>query len=257
MRFIGIIPARLASTRLHNKLLADICGKTMIQHVYERAKKCLDIVYVATDHADIFDVVNAFGGKVVMTPVICNTGTDRCYWAYKKIVKFEGWREYDVIINIQGDQPLLNKNHIYEVMNWFTIPIAPIPEVATVAFRQDEVNHLYAQYVPDKAFVVLDIHHNAMYFSRYTLPYCKIKNERYLYQHIGIYGFTVKALIDFFNMGQSSLEIAESLEQNRWLENGRKIRVGITAMSSMSVDTEEDLEKVRVVIEIENKMKGV
>ncbi len=251
MRFIGIIPARYNSTRLPGKPLADICGKPMIQHVYERARKALDIVYVATDSKEIFDTVICFGGKAILTPLICNTGTDRCYHAYRKLKKNLVLFHDDVIIDIQGDQPLLHADHIYNIRREFQFPANESPEVVTVAFKEN-FEPGYSFPLGDCSFVALDKNQNALYFSRYPLPYgCSFEH----FKHIGIYGYTVKAIIDFFNMDQSPLELAESLEQNRWLENGRKMKVAISAYSSMSVDAEEDLKKVRAIIEIENKMK--
>ncbi|KKK70536.1 hypothetical protein LCGC14_2922990 [marine sediment metagenome] len=255
MKFIGIIPARYNSERLPGKPLADICGKPMIQHVYERARKVLDDVFVATDSKIIFDVVTCFGGKVIMTPLICNSGTDRCYHAYQKIKrKMVLWHD-DVIINIQGDQPLLHEDHIDNIIAAFQDSYNESPEVVTVAFRQEKINYLSSKYDPDSAFVIFDVNKNALYFSRFILPYCKNGKHIVLYQHIGIYGYAVKALIDFFNMDQSSLELSESLEQNRWLENGRKIKVVISGYSNMSVDTKQDLNEVRSIMEIKNKMK--
>ncbi len=253
MRFIGIIPSRMGSTRFPNKPLVDICGKPMIQHVYERAKKCLDIVYVATDHAKIFDTVINFGGEAVMTPA-CNSGTDRCWLAYQKIKKLipypkiEGlYIEPDIVINIQGDQPLLHYDHIRTIRDCF-VDRHSLPEVVTVAYKDEGRNPWYNK---NKATVVFNEDYYAMYFSRYVLPY----GAQCTYQHIGIYAYLIPALNKFHELLPSYLEKAEKLEQNRWLEKGYYIKVGITAMSSMSVDTEEDLYKVIEIMKITDKMK--
>ena len=245
MRFIGIIPARLNSTRLPRKPLVDLCGKPMIQHVYERAKKCLDIVYVATDHTEIFDTVHNFGGKAIMTPANCNSGTDRCYWAYKKIVKFIEATQDDVIINIQGDQPLLHKEHIVILKYCFTHDGISDREFATIAYK-DEFAPGYSFPLGNCAYVVFDKDKKALYFSRYPLPYGSMKH----FKHIGIYGYSPFVLKKFHELPQSYLEIAERLEQNRWLEEGYRIKVGITAFPSESVDTEEDLRKVSSLMKI-------
>ncbi len=260
MRFIGIIPARYNSARLPSKPLADICGKPMIQHVYERVRKVLDEVYVATDSKLIFDTVVHFGGKAIRTPLMCNSGTDRCYYAYLKIKKKSVFYHDDVIINIQGDQPLLQADHINTLIDLYRHKHTHKIEInhcimTTIAFKQDEVNCMWKDAYPDRAFVTFDKDHNALYFSRFVIPYCTVKIQRRIYQHIGIYGYSFEVLKRFCYLGKSELEEAEGLEQNRWLEEGYRIKVGITEMSSMSVDTEYDLKKVRAIMEIENKMK--
>ncbi len=252
MRFIGIIPARMGSTRLPGKPLIDICGKPMIQHVYERAKKCLGIVYVATDSMEIFDTVIAFGGKAVMTPNDCNSGTDRCLFAYEKIKKME-LGKFDIIINIQGDEPLLPPDHIKTLVDLYRHKRAYKVEksdciIAAIACKEDtkQVNQNYH----DNAFVTLDKNQNALYFSRYMIPYDKKGVGRIVYHQIGIYAYSYFVLKRFCELEKSSLERAESLEQNRWLEEGYRIKVGITLVPSVGVDTEMDLKRVRKIMTI-------
>ncbi|PJB13109.1 MAG: 3-deoxy-manno-octulosonate cytidylyltransferase [Flavobacteriales bacterium CG_4_9_14_3_um_filter_40_17] len=250
MKIIGIIPARYASTRLEGKPLMDLCGKPMIQHVYERAKIILNHVLVATDDKRIFDTVKNFGGEVVMTAENHNTGTNRCLEAYKKHTQSTG-ETFEVVINIQGDEPLLEPEQIETLTKCFD---AEDTEMATLVIPSKPMEKLSQTGV----FVVFDKYCHAMYFSRSVIPFVRDAkpaewtSRHTFYRHVGMYGFRPKALEEFANIQQTSLEKAESLEQNRWLENGKKIRVGITTHETIPVDTKEDVEIVRMMMK--NKM---
>jgi len=247
MKVLGIIPARYGSTRLEGKPLLDICGKPMIQHVYEQAQQALKYVVVATDDLRIVKAVQDFGGHVVMTSTDHNTGTNRCLEAYR-VFKKRQKLEFDIVVNIQGDEPLLAPKQINLLISCFT---------------KDETTEMATLVIPVKAteslaqtgvFVVLDKLKNALYFSRSVIPYIRdvtVKNwqkKHVFYKHIGMYAFKPDALIEFSSLEQTSLELAESLEQNRWLENGKKIKVEITDIETIGVDTLEDLERIRRVI---------
>ena len=222
MKFIGIIPARYASTRFPGKPLADMAGKPMIQRVYEQVKDVLDAVCVATDDTRIEAAVKAFGGEVVMTSDQHRSGTDRCYEAYTKV-----GLGYDVVVNIQGDEPLAT----------LVKPFRPDDDFETTLFNANSPK------------VVLNKNSEAMYFSRSIIPYLRGKNYREwlpnhtYYKHIGLYAYRADTLKEITRLPQSSLELAESLEQLRWLENGYKIKVGITSQETIGIDTPEDMEK--------------
>lgn len=244
MNILGIIPARYASTRLEGKPLADIAGKPMIQHVFERAKKALTHVVVATDDERIKEAVEAFGGEAMMTSHDHTTGTNRCLEAYRA---YSGSRDesVDVVINIQGDEPMLEPGLLRKLASAFENPEV---QLATLAAKAEEAADLEDE---NNVFVVMNRDNKALYFSRSPLPHVRgIAKSEWIahasfYKHIGLYAFRPKALNSFANMPQSSLEKAESLEQNRWLEAGNSIHVEITAHQSLSVDTPQDLEKVR------------
>ena len=238
MKFIGIIPARYASTRFPGKPLAEICGKTVIRRVYEQARKALDTVVVATDDERIYDDVESFGGKVVMTRPDHKCGTDRCLEAYQAITT-PAWREQNdkdtVIINIQGDEPFIQPEQIEALMACFD---RPDTDIATLVqpFAEDK----NAIENPNSPKVNWDIEtHEAKMFSRKVIA---ASNDKY-YKHIGIYAYRADVLSKITTLPQSPLEIAERLEQLRWLENGYKIRVGVTSQSTIGIDTPEDLEK--------------
>jgi len=223
MNVLGIIPARFASTRLEGKPLKDICGKTMIQRVYEQASKALEHVYVATDDKRILDEVNRFGGKVVLTSPEHNTGTNRCVEAYD-IVSNKLNLDFDAVLNIQGDEPLLEPTILTELANCF---LDSSTEMATLVRPVHDKKELQST---SDIWVVIDKNNHALYFSREVIPHVRgahkddwIEHHDY-YKHIGMYGFTPSAIKEFASLNQSSLEEAESLEQLRWLENGRKIK---------------------------------
>jgi 3-deoxy-manno-octulosonate cytidylyltransferase (CMP-KDO synthetase) len=247
MKILGIIPARYGSTRLEGKPLVDINGKSLIRRVYERALKSLDDLYVATDDERIAEEVNKFRGKVVMTSSDHNTGTNRCLEAYEVISKNTGVN-YDVIINIQGDEPLLDAQQLELLKSLFTDEYIMMGTlVSPIHDRADLENE-------SEAFVVFDKNKNALYFSRSVIPHLKnvSRSEWHenhtFYKHVGLYAYTPEALEIFATLPQSTLEIAEGLEQNRWIENGYSIKVGITDQPGLCVDTYEDLEKIRAII---------
>jgi len=249
MNVLGIIPARYGSTRLEGKPLVDICGKPMIQRVYEQVSKALKYVVVATDDKRIFDVVKGFGGEVVMTAVSHTTGTNRCLEAYEIFTK-ESKLKFDVVLNIQGDEPLLEPTQITSLVACFKDKKT---KMATLVIPTNDAEELKTG-----VFVVFDKNDNALYFSRAVIPTLRDDEKRdwhkknTFYKHVGMYGFTPKSLIKFSKMQQTNLENNEKLEQLRWLENGKKIKIAITLHNSIPVDTLEDVEKVRRII---NKLK--
>ncbi len=242
MRFLAIIPARYASTRFPGKPLADMDGKPMIQRVYERVSEVISNVYVATDDTRIEEAVKGFGGNVVMTSDKHKSGTDRCYEAFTKV-----GNENDIIINIQGDEPFICKEQIEALMHCFD---SEDVQIATLVkpFRPDD-DFETALFNANSPKVVVNKNMEAMYFSRSIIPYMRGKhfsewlpNHTY-YKHIGMYAYRADVLKEITSLPQSSLEIAESLEQLRWLENGYKIKVGITNQETIGIDTPEDMEK--------------
>jgi 3-deoxy-manno-octulosonate cytidylyltransferase (CMP-KDO synthetase) len=245
MNFIGIIPARYASSRLPGKPLVDIAGKPMIQWVYEKAAESLQKVVVATDDRRILEAVYAFGGEAIMTSAEHETGTNRCLEAYKK-VRGEELAKHDIVINIQGDEPLMHTEQLDALKNCFRE--YPETEMATLVIPVEDEADMHHN---SEVFVTFDDHWNALYFSRSVIPFLKNHaREEWLsvqpyYKHLGLYAFTPAALHDFAAMPASALEMAEGLEQLRWLQNGRKIKVGVTPHQSIPVNTPDDLERVR------------
>ncbi len=241
MEFIAIIPARYASTRFPGKPLADMNGKPMIQRVYEQVKKCVEKVYVATDDERIYSAVESFGGKVVMTSPNHKSGTDRCAEAYKTIGGGE-----DVIINIQGDEPFIAPSQIESIMACFTDKSV---QIATLVKPFTEADGIEALMNPNSPKVVLGVDNQALYFSRSIIPYvrgCDIQEwlkSNTFYKHIGMYAYRADSLMEITQLPQSSLEKAESLEQLRWLQNGYKIKAGITTQETIGIDTPDDMQK--------------
>ena len=246
LRFVCIIPARYSSTRFPGKPLVDIGGKTMIQRVYEQASKVLPDVYVATDDQRIFNTVISFGGKAIMTSDQHKSGTDRCYEAFSKL---EEW--FDVIINIQGDEPFIQPEQIKELQKCFDKPDA---QIATLAKKITEKDGFAFLNNPNNPKLVINSRNEAMYFSRSIIPFIRgtetgnwTSRHQYL-KHVGIYAYRADILRDLTLLEQSPLEIAESLEQLRWLEKGYRILVGFTDVETFGIDTPEDLEKVKGLI---------
>ncbi len=237
MKFIGIIPARYASTRFPGKPLAMLCGKTVIQRVYEKVTECLDTAYVATDDSRIFDHVKSWGGNVVMTSADHKSGTDRIEEAIEKI-----GGDYDVVINIQGDEPFIHGSQIEEVCRCFEDADTQIATLGIPFTRDIEVISN-----ANSPKIVTDNRHFAMYFSRSVIPFIRGKEKgewplSYPFlKHIGLYAYRRNVLREITSLPQSSLEIAESLEQLRWLQNGYRIKVGITDIETIGIDTPEDL----------------
>ncbi len=247
MQYIGIIPARYASTRFPGKPLTDICGKPMIQCVYEQAHKALDIVIVATDDQRIYDAVRSFGGEVVMTSPNHKCGTDRveeAYETYKASQPYPLTDEDIVIINIQGDEPFIQPSQIHALQSCFPTEIATLVKPYT---EQDTLADLENPNNPKVVFSKQT--GEALYFSRSIIPYLRgIDKEEYIskgifYRHIGMYAYRADILKRITQMPQTPLELAESLEQLRWLENGIKIRVAVCNTYSMGIDTVEDLQQ--------------
>jgi 3-deoxy-manno-octulosonate cytidylyltransferase (CMP-KDO synthetase) len=250
--FIAIIPARYASTRFPGKPLAKIGEKPMIQLVYEQVKKVVETVYVATDDARIFDAVQSFGGKAVMTSPNHQSGTDRCFEAYS-LIQEQGTRnkEQDVVINVQGDEPFIQPEQIEGLQACFEDPTTQIATLIKPFPYNGFFDDLANQNTPK---VVINRRMEAMYFSRSIIPYKRgTDRNRWLeahtyYKHIGMYAYRAEVLREITQLPQSSLELAESLEQLRWLENGYKIKVGITHLETIGIDTPEDLEKAIKVL---------
>jgi 3-deoxy-manno-octulosonate cytidylyltransferase (CMP-KDO synthetase) len=245
MRIIGIIPARYASSRFPGKPLVDIDGKTMIQRVYEQAKKALALsdVVVATDDQRIVDNVLSFSGKVVLTSDKHNTGTERCN---EVILNFEKHNLlFDVAINIQGDEPFIDPRQVDKLALCFADEKV---QIATLIKKLESAEELFS---PNIIKVVVDKAKKAMYFSRSPIPFLRgkekedwIKNSEY-FKHIGIYAYRTNILKDISFLKPTPCEISESLEQLRWLENGYYIHTEITEFESHSIDVPEDLLKVK------------
>ncbi|NPA68335.1 MAG: 3-deoxy-manno-octulosonate cytidylyltransferase [Chlorobi bacterium] len=240
LNIIGIIPARYASSRFPGKPLADINGKSMIERVYENSAKVLENITVATDSKLIFDEVNRFGGKAVMTSENHKSGTDRCAEALE-ITENERNLKFDIVINIQGDEPFLHEEHLIKLITCFNDKES---DIATLAKKITDNEDIFN---PNKPKVIFNKHKQALYFSRSPIPYLRNYEKKYwhlkhsFYKHIGIYAYRSDILREITKLPASELELAESLEQNRWLENGFKIKTDLTEKESFSVDTPEDL----------------
>ena len=239
MKVIAIIPARYASTRFPGKPLAMLGGKTVIQRVWEQVSRVIDDVAVATDDRRIADGVEAFGGRAVMTSPDHRSGTDRCYEACCKI-----GGEYDVVVNVQGDEPFIAPSQIRALAASFDDERTDIATLVKPFAPSDGIEALEN---PNSPKVVLDSESRAVYFSRSVIPYLRgVERGEWLarhtfYKHIGMYAFRREVLREVTSLPQSSLEKAESLEQLRWIENGYKIGVGITDVETVGIDTPEDL----------------
>jgi 3-deoxy-manno-octulosonate cytidylyltransferase (CMP-KDO synthetase) len=242
IHFAGIIPARYASSRFPGKPLVMINGKTMIRRVYEQALKSLETVYVATDDQRIHDSVLGFGGNVVMTSPDHQSGTDRCAEAAILIARHKG-QDIDVVINIQGDEPFIRPEQIDLLKSCFNDKSV---EIATLVRKTAKGEDIFN---PNQPKVVLDNSGNAIYFSRAAIPFIRNLGESLwsenhtFYKHLGLYAYTVKALKIITKLPVSTLEKAESLEQNRWIENGFRIRTAVTEWESIGIDTPADLER--------------
>jgi 3-deoxy-manno-octulosonate cytidylyltransferase (CMP-KDO synthetase) len=245
LRFVAIIPARYASTRFPGKPLVKIGQKTMIQRVYEQVFKVLNDVYVATDDQRIFEHVQDFGGNVIMTSEQHKSGTDRCYEAFTKLPK-----QFDVVINVQGDEPFIQPEQIIALQNCFEDVSTDIATLAKVFIANDGFETLQN---PNSPKLIVNKRDEAMYFSRSVIPFVRgaeinnwLSNHSYL-KHVGIYAYRANILAEITQLEQTPLEIAESLEQLRWLENGYRIKVGYTDVETIGIDTPEDLEKVKTL----------
>lgn len=239
-KIIAVIPARYQSSRFPGKPLAMIAGKMMIERVYEKVKEVSQIeeVLVATDDARIFNVITAFGGKAVMTGE-CSCGTERVYEAVKDV-------DCDIILNVQGDEPLIQKEMIQDLIVSFTDDNVYMATLCKEIKEAADIND------PNIVKVVKDKNDNALYFSRYPIPFNRDKRSDVKYfKHIGIYGYKKKFLKEYIQIERTSLELAENLEQLRVLETGYKIKVKETMYDSIGVDLPEDISKV------EEKIKNI
>lgn len=242
MKYIAIIPARYASTRFPGKPLALLAGRPIIEHVYTRATAAFDHVIVATDDERIATCVAGFGGTAIMTGSHHKSGTDRCYEAYTRY----GY-EADVVVNIQGDEPFIDPSQLLAIRNCFNDPgtqiatlVMPFPADATPETLQS----------PNSPKVVIDDHGYAMYFSRSVIPFLRgIAPENWpggshvFYKHIGLYAYKTDVLASITKLPQSTLELAESLEQLRWLQAGYRIKTGISHVETIGIDTPADLQR--------------
>lgn len=246
-KFLGIIPARYASTRFPGKPLADLGGMTMIERVYRRVAEVMDELAVATDDKRIADAVEAFGGRVVMTSDRHRSGTDRCREAAATI-----GGDADVIINIQGDEPFIAPSQLKALMGCFDDDSV---EIASLARPFDPARGFDALFDPNTPKVVMDDNMNALYFSRSIIPY--VRNYEWkewldhaqFHTHVGLYGYRRDTLDKLGDLPQSKLELAESLEQLRWLQAGYKIRMALTDEPTIGIDTPADLEAARELLE--------
>lgn len=238
MKFIGIIPARYASSRFPGKPLAMLGGKAVIQRVYEQVSAVLDTVYVATDDERILQAVEAFGGKAVMTHADHKSGTDRIEEAVEKI-----GGDWDVVVNIQGDEPFVQRSQIETLCHCFDTPETQIATLCKPFETMEAVENA------NSPKVVVDNNGYAMYFSRSVVPFVRgeerdqwLAHFNYL-KHLGVYAYRKETLREVTRLPQSTLEKAESLEQLRWLQNGYRIKVGLTDVETVGIDTPADLQR--------------
>ena len=242
MKFLGIIPSRYASTRFPGKPLVVMYGKPMIQRVYEQVESTVDSLFVATDDRRISDAVKGFGGNVILTSEKHNSGTDRCYEAAKK-----AGTGFDVVINIQGDEPLIQPEQIELLKSCFSEPDTQIATLVKPFDKDGDFEQTI--FNPNTPKVVLNNRGEAIYFSRSIIPYIRGKEHtewldtHTFYKHIGLYAYRTDILKEITSLPQSSLELAESLEQLRWIQNGYRIKVAITNQETIGIDTPEDMEK--------------
>ena len=230
-RVLGVIPARLGSTRLPRKVLRTICGKPMVQHVFERSRRCdkLDDLVVATDSEEVLDFCRTASIPAEMTSLAHPSGTDRIFEVMQR-------RDAQILVNIQGDEPLLEADHLHALLAPFESE--PLPAVSTlrVPIGIAEASN------PNHVKVVCDARGDALYFSRWPIPYDRDGKESVAYfKHLGLYAYQRSAVERFHSLPPSQLELAERLEQLRFLEQGIPIRVVDAPFGTMGVDTEEDL----------------
>ncbi|MCT4636960.1 MAG: 3-deoxy-manno-octulosonate cytidylyltransferase [Bacteroidales bacterium] len=242
MKFIGIIPARYASTRFPGKPLVKIGDNSMIELVYNQAVKAFDKVLVATDDNRIADEVKRFGGNVVMTSADHQSGTDRCCEA--AIKAFDSGELFDVVVNIQGDEPFIQPEQLGLLKDCFNDRDT---EIATLIKKIESTDDLFDE---NKPKVITRTDKSAIYFSRWPIPFIRgcEKDEWFdkhtFYKHIGLYAYRFNTLKDICKLKPSAIEKAESLEQNRWIENGFTIKTAVTTIETIGIDTPDDLKKV-------------
>lgn len=243
-KFICIIPARYASTRFPGKPLAILGGKTVIQRVYEQVSKVIHDVYVATDDQRIFNQVEEFGGNVVMTSPYHRSGTDRIEEALQHI-----GGQWDVVLNVQGDEPFIQPSQIETLCSCFDEKQTEIATLGKPFATIEAVEN------PNSPKIVVDNKGFALYFSRSMIPFIRgVEKNNWLshypfLKHLGIYAYRTEVLKQITQLPQSSLELAESLEQLRWLQNGFRIKVGTTDIETIGIDTPEDLAKAEKFIQ--------
>lgn len=243
MKFVAIIPARYSSSRFPGKPLADIKGKTMIRRVYERTSMVFEHCWVATDDARIENEVRSFGGNVAMTSSDHKSGTDRCAEALGIAEKQSGI-SFDVVVNVQGDEPFISTEQLTTVKSLFDDPATQIATLVKPFSENEDI------FNPNSPKVVISNGGNALYFSRSVIPHLRgVQTSEWqrthtYYKHIGLYAYRSEVLARITRLPQSVLEKAESLEQLRWIENGYDIKVGITNSESVAIDTPEDLQRV-------------
>lgn len=244
MSTLALIPARYASTRFPGKPLATIAGKPMIGWVFERAAQAFEHTYVATDDQRIADAVAMFGGRSVMTSTRHRSGTDRCAEALDKVETSTGL-SFDVVINIQGDEPFIDPGELQRVNQLFADPLVDIATLVKPFGPNEDI------FNPNCPKVVLNRHLDAIYFSRSPIPFVRGQNQNdwtrkhVFYKHIGLYAYRAQTLRAITKLPQSTLELAESLEQLRWLQNGYRIRTLETNHQTIAVDTPDDLKRVQ------------
>lgn len=241
MKIIAVIPARYASTRFPAKLMKDLGGKTVILRTYEAAKntQLFDDVFVVTDSDIIFKEIESNGGKVIMSIKEHESGSDRIAEAVENM-------DVDVVINVQGDEPFINKEALQSLVETFKTDVDAKIDLGSVMyeiFEKEEIQN------PNNVKVVVDQNNFALYFSRSVIPYPREENVgvRYM-KHIGIYAFRKSALMDFYTLPMQSLEASEKLEQLRYLEYGKRIKMIETNKGSIGIDTPEDLEKAKQLL---------
>jgi 3-deoxy-manno-octulosonate cytidylyltransferase (CMP-KDO synthetase) len=244
MNILGIIPARFASSRFPGKPLVMIGDKSMIQRVYEQSSIALKNVVVATDDLRIYNHVSDFGGKVVMTSENHNTGTDRCAEAAKKFIEKYPEHKINVVINIQGDEPFIEPKQIVDLANCFN---QSNTQIATIIRKEEKIENLKNANIVK---VIIDNNNNAIYFSRTIIPFIrdcdpdKWTSKHDFFVHVGIYGYRLGVLNSITKLSTGLLEKAESLEQNRWIENGYIIKTSRTTFENRGIDTPEDLKEI-------------
>jgi len=241
MKVIAVIPARYASTRFPAKLMQDLGGKTVILRTYEAAihTKLFDDVFVVTDSDLIFNEISSNGGKAIMSIKEHESGSDRIAEAVQNL-------EVDIVINVQGDEPFIDAEPLAKVIEVFRNDTAKQVDLASLMREikdETEINN------PNNVKVVVDQNGFALYFSRSVIPYPRERNVGVRYfQHIGIYAFRKQALLDFYSLPMKSLEASEKLEQLRYLEFGKRIKMVETTHIGIGIDTEADLEKARKLL---------
>ncbi len=241
MKVIAVIPARYASTRFHAKLMQDLGGKTVIQRTFEAAVNTMlfDEVFVVTDSSLIFDNIVSSGGKAIMSIKEHESGSDRIAEAVENM-------NVDIVVNIQGDEPFINTEPLLKLIEVFRNDSSAQVDLASLMFEiteEEEINN------PNNVKVVVNQNNFALYFSRSVIPYPREKNVgvRYM-KHVGVYAFRKQALLDFYHLPMKSLEASEKLEQLRYLEFGKQIKMVETTHVGIGIDTKEDLEKARKII---------